>query len=367
MALVYLGISLPNSLKNPLQGLMKFCTAEELRKTKISHDQYCAFLTEIKKLEFIDEIALVSTCNRFELLVLLDNELNREAKIAELTKTVKEQTKSEADFNCLINDDAKMQVLRTYAGLNSGLIAEDEICTQINAGFRQSAQMGFAGQKFLSLLDEAIELREIVDKNIYQDYKVSYCDVALKKCLDKFNILPRDLTEQQKIVVLGSGSTAKKSCISLLKLGAQKESITVVHRISKSSVQIENIKAVPELRDINFVRSKDGYRADKVKDILADADLVVFGIDTSSPVVEFAESYAAKIVDFNSNASCSFEAGFDFRNYVSNIEADSFVRYYASEQAEKPEFVNKIKLAETLIQGYISSEDKAMDLLELVS
>lgn len=364
MQLVYLGISLPNYLRNPLKENIHFCTAEELSYVKISHDEYANFLEAIKSLSYVEEVALVSTCNRFKILLHIDESGNLDSKLDEVRYLVSKLTNSQIRFNCLLGDDAKLQAYRTYCGLNSGLVGEDEICSQINTSLRQAAAMGFAGELTLKLLDDCLKLRGIIDKKVYQDYKVSYCDVAIKKSFEKFNYHYSDVQNLKKIIVLGSGSTTKKSCLALMKFGIKPGSITVIHRSSSSSVPIENLRSLPELEGINFVRSKDGYHHNKTINAVKDADLIVFGIDTKRPVLEFSKNEEAKIIDFNSNPSCTFEPGFNYKNYVSNLEADSFVRSFAGAQVENPEFSERLKVAENILKAEVmASTSKSQELV----
>ena len=358
MTLVYLGVSLPNYVKNPLKDKLSFCSAEELRRVKISHEEYCAFLTELKKIDYVEEATLVATCNRFEVILHVPKRYASLDQIYEVMTLISKLSGKYIPLNFLVDRDARLQILRTFCGLNSGLIGEDEISAQMRASFKQSIKMGFAGDCTQELLDSALRLREKLNTEVYKDYKVSYCELAIEKSLEKFKILPRDLVDLEKIVVLGSGNTTKNSCLSLIKLGAKAESITVIHRVSKSSAHIESFKAEPELEDLNFIRAKDGYHIEKSVKLMEIADLVIFGIDSKRPVIKFGRDYKTKIIDFNSNSSCYFEPGFDFRNYVSTFEADDFVRAFAFEQIQRDEFVSKIKLAERLIK--LSTREKVL-------
>lgn len=333
---------------------LNFCTAEELVDVKISHDEYCNFLRAIKTIPEVKEMTIVSTCNRFETLLDVDDSF-AEQDLLKLRKVIAEITGSNIDFNYLLDDDARLQIIRTYAGLNSGLVLEDEICAQMGTSIRQSAMMGFAGPSLSAVLEDSIKTRKFLEAELFDGYDISYCDIALTKSFEKFGYQASDIASLTNVMVLGSGSTSKKSCLSLIKLGVKPQSITVMHRISKSAVQIEDIKSCPELAGVNFVRSKDGYHVDKAKEIMNGAELVVFGIDTKKTVADFAKDCKTKIVDFNSNASCGFETGYDMENYVSNLDADSFVRRFSSMQIEDDSFVDKIKTAEQVITSFIKT------------
>jgi glutamyl-tRNA reductase len=355
MTLSYFGISLANQQAHPLGNKVRFCTAKELAKVKISHEEYARLLDAVKALPYVNEATLISTCNRFEVIVDIEDSYINSQSLNLIAEIIQKETQSELKFGYLIDKDAKLQIIRTYCGLNSGLIGEDEICAQFNTAFRQAHSMGYIGNKCMSLLEEASSLRRVLNEHIYKQ-QVSYCDVAIQKSFEKFGF-PRIDTKLNSIAVLGSGSTTQRSCLSLIKLGIDPQRITVIHRISHSSVQIENIKTSSSLQGINHMRSKNGYHTDKVKDSVLDSDLVIFGIDTKNPVIEFPATYKGKIIDFNSNPSCSFEQGFKSDNYIANLELDSFVRSFSVEQSKNRAFLRRIKIAEDFINESLDMDE----------
>jgi glutamyl-tRNA reductase len=348
MVLLYYGISLANQIDHPLTGKIKYCSSEELSKVKIPHDEYCTFLDKIKALDTVEELSLISTCNRFEIIIYLNRENFKEALVEEIGQLIYQETGSCVYLGTLFDHEAKLQFLRTFSGLNSALIGENEVCTQISTSFRQAAAMGYLGKKGIKLLEDAIKLRNILDLEIYYE-AISYCDVALRKALNK---LDPDGNSFKKIVLFGSGNTTRKSCESLLKQAYSPKNITVIHRISCSSEQVENIKSIEGLDEINFVRSKHGYHVDKVKDILSSSDLLISGIDTKTPVIELPSNSRLKVIDFNSNPTCSFAEGFNRSQNISIQQLDNFVREFSLEKSQDFDFHRRIKIAENIIRDY---------------
>lgn len=343
MPLVYLGISLKNQQQNPLSAELKFCTSQELKSVKIPHDEYPLLLDSIKSLEFIDEIALISTCNRFEILAFLKEGANNTENIQKIQSAIKSITKAEIDLGILSDKKAEYQFLRTFCGLNSGLIGESEISHQIEISFRQAIIMGYMSNRGLDLLEKAIKLKDIITERVLKE-KISYCQIALQQALKNFNAC-----DFIKVVVLGSGSTSLESCKSLVAYGVNPKNIYLVHRISASSGQIARFKSTSGLESIHYLRSKYGYHMDKVKAFVADADILVFGIDSRNPVMDFSSSCKIKIVDFNSKPSCTFGFGQEPTNYISGDKLDSYVRDYSSARLEDKEFCDSIKMIDEIV------------------
>lgn len=354
MVLLYYGISLANQIDHPLTGRIRYCSSEELSKVKIGHDEYSGFLDRIKALETVKEVSLISTCNRFEVVVYVDRNEFKHDLVDEIGQLIFEETGSHLYLGTLFDHEAKLQFLRTFSGLNSALVGENEICTQISTSFRQAASMGYLKEKGLKLLDDAIRLRNILDTEIYFE-PISYCDIALKKALDKLDPKRKSI---KKIALLGSGSTTRKSCESLLKQGYKAENMLVLHRISCSSVQVDNIKSIEGLENINFLRTKHGYHVDKVKNLINDFDLLVSGIDTKKPVLDIPLNSKLKIIDFNSNPSCRFEEAFNYQQHISIHQLDNFVREFSLEKSQDFNFIRRIKTAENIIKDF--SKDMAL-------
>lgn len=338
MSLVYIGTSLRNDHYNPLAGKLSFCNADDLLRAKISHDEFASLLDQIKDHKNVKEVSLVSTCNRFEIYAFL-HEVNQ-SSIEYIKRIINSVNNANLDYASLSFNDAKHQFLRTYCGLNSGLIGESEISMQIDISFRQSLSMGYLGIHGGSLLEEAISLRKIFDNFIYKN-KISYCSVALNEVLGN--------SDYQRILVLGSGSTARQACVALKEMGFKPESITVAHRISSSSGQVAMIKKQDDLENMRFIRTKYGYHSNKSRELIYNSDLVIFAIDSKLPVINIPANSKLTIVDFNSKPSCTFTVGANINNYYSAMQLDQAVRNYSRERLQDLNFINSLKYAEDIL------------------
>lgn len=349
---MYIGTSLKNDHPNPLDSRLSFCTNEELLKAKISHDEFANLLDQIKSHDAVDEVSLVSTCNRFEIYAFLNNLCS--SSIQEIKNIINSINNANIELAELKQEEARLQFLRTYCGLNSGLIGEDEISMQIDISFRQSLTMGYLGSKGESLLEEAISLRKVFDNFVYKD-KISYCNIALKRILDETSSI-------ENILVLGSGSTARQACVALKNLGFSPNKITVAHRISSSSGQVATIKEMEGLEGIKFTRTKHGYHTDKAQNLVYNSDLVVFGIDSKLPVINITENSKLKLIDFNSKPSCTFSLGAKLDNYFSAQRLDEEVRTYSKERMQDKNFVSALKHAEEILQEQLKTVNQELAL-----
>jgi len=347
--LVYIGISIPNQRLNPLAAKLAFCNADELSKIKVSQDDIGNFLEFLSDIACIEEISLISTCNRFELIIFLkekfvtENPILRDNLAFEIEKRVNHYIERDVKFGFLFAEEAKLQILRTYCGLNSGLVGESEISIQYNGSFKQSHCLGFLKEQGLKLLEEAQSLRHFFNQHIYHKV-VSYCDIALQKAFMSLSLM----YPLKTATVLGSGSTAIQSCLSLINnIKFNPEDITLIHRVSSSSAQIQSFKDNPLLSSMNFMRSKkNAYRTEKVFEACLNTDLVVFGIDAKLPVVDFPDTAKAVIIDFNSRASCTVHPRHKANSYLGLDQLDKFVREFSYRQNNDFEFLERLDKGE---------------------
>ena len=357
MVLAYLGLSLPNQISNPLAYKLRDYNDEDLMGCKLSHDEYPLLLDKLKSFDFVEELVLVTTCNRFEIIMFLNDTSN--FTIETLRQATAEVTKSNIELNLLLGEEAHLQFLRTYCGLNSGLIAEDEICMQIEIAFKQCFHMGYLGKQGMQLFTEAQKLRSVIDEHIYQE-RISYCQVAIETALERL-----EQKEFKNIVIAGSGSTAHQSCLSLVKLGFNPESFTLAHRISSSSTQVAVIKASSELEGMSYLRCKHGYHSQKMKDLVQDCDLLVLGIDSRLPSLQFSKHNLKPVIDFSSKPSISFDDDASRENYFCSTKLDHFVRDYSEQRLKKHGFLVRIELAEAYIAKEIGAEREETASLSL--
>lgn len=343
MSFNYLGISLKNLVKNPIKDIF-YCNQEELVRTKVAHEDFPYLLDSLKELDYVEEISLVSTCNRFEIYFFTDGVLNKE-QVDEMQNIIKSINKSNISLNYLSENNAELQFIRTYCGLNSGLVSEQEIIMQVQIAFRQSLAMEYLGQRGEYLLNFASKLRKKLDDETIFNGGFSYCNVAIEQAL--LNLNSRNIKDK-KILVLGSGGTALKSVMALLKMGATESNIKVIHRISSSSSQVQSFKA---LGDFEFMRAKNGYHVERVKNSVYLSDMVVFGIDSKLPVINLDADLKSYILDFNSSSSCTFSMDYDLNRYVSAQALEKMVRDFSEKNLNNEGFKSKIALAENYIKS----------------
>ena len=359
--LLYLGTSIANQRLNPLESKVKFCTAEELSKIKVSHDDYKDFIVYLKNNLNIDEITLLSTCNRFEVIIFLkaeldDKPLEKASVIEAIRNSIFHYLEKQVPITTLSGHEAELQILRTYCGLNSGLVGESEICMQFKGSFRQALSMGFFQEQGEALLAKAEEMRSFFDQEIYVS-PVSYCEIAINKALMSLSLM----SPINSVTILGSGSTAIQSSIALTKNNIQAGDMTLIHRVSSSSQQIELFKSRDELSGLKFVRSKKhGYKTPKIADHCSRSDLVVFGIDSRQPVIRFPERHHQVIFDFNSTPSCDFDGLRKNENYFPLSSLDAFVREYSFRQNNDFELSARLNFGERYIQHRLKETSRSV-------
>jgi glutamyl-tRNA reductase len=346
VTLVYIGKSIANQIANPLASRLDFCSFEELNQSKISHDEYPLLLDQIKLINFVEEACLISTCNRFELIVWSLTDID-EPTIQSLKQILRGAGNTNADYNVLLDKEAELQITRTYCGLNSSLVGEKEITAQFEISFKQCLHMGYLGPQLMSLYSRMQKTRKLIDKEIFTQ-TISYCSLAIERSLRSLEI-----ERSNKILVFGSGSTAYQTILALIEQNINPANITLIHRISSTSTQIASFLANRSMLGLNYLRCKDGYHISRIKEFSSDADLLIFTIDSKNPVIKIGSNSQSAVIDFNSRASCEYET--NYSKYISSKTLNQFVSEFSNKRNQDEDFKTQIEEAENLIAQTLGS------------
>jgi glutamyl-tRNA reductase len=192
-------------------------------------------------------------------------------------------------------------MLRTIAGLNSGLPGDRDVLEQLLTARRIAEYSGTAGAMTQSLIDDAAKVQEqLRSRTEWGRYCTGYCAAALSRIAESADV---DFAES-RIVVVG-GSTTSRSVLGALteSFGVSPRQLTLVYR-NRHGGQMKLLrKAIGNGRRLRV----NAYTEDAVTSAIADADVVCFGIDTSDPVLDVADIQKRRdlsqrpltVIDFN--------------------------------------------------------------------
>lgn len=220
--------------------------------------------------KYIQELVILSTCNRTELYFeaeeccasgafnIIMGYLHKHAGVGE------EMNKH---FYRHANDSAVTHLFRVISSLESMVLGEYQIVSQIKDAYAQAEENGTVGKVLTRLFNKALETGKLVRSNTQMStgaFSVSYA--AVEKCSTQFKNL-----KDKKILLIGAGETGELVVKSLYKKGCK--NITVTNRTISKAEELAhryNGKAVPYSEMLESIH---------------EAEIIVSSISTKEPVL----------------------------------------------------------------------------------
>jgi glutamyl-tRNA reductase len=198
-------------------------------------------LQTVKSVLAIDELLFLSTCNRVEFLFTTQQLINDEfisQFISTLYPHIEDTKKSVFTSNNEVysGEEAVNHLFSVASSIDSMIVGEREIITQVRGAYDQSNEQGLTGDFLRILIKHTIETaKRVYTETSIATKPVSVVSLAYHKL--KLNKLPLDT----RIVIVGAGMTNTNLCRFLKKHGFS--NFTVFNRtVSKAEQLAKEIK-----------------------------------------------------------------------------------------------------------------------------
>ena len=256
---------------------------DALYRIKRPQHEVPAMLQHLKEEVGLGDVWLWNTCHRFELFARINGAaFSRTHAMARIREALFGTEKPAGlAVNELHGESAWHHLVRTAAGLNSGLPGERDVLEQLRASHRLASQAGTAGPFTDSLVEDVLSLeRELRESTKWGAFHPEYVHVAMSRLIGD---LPFDL-RSSRILVIG-GSTTSASVLRTLtdRFQAPSRRLTLVYRGHKKGGQIKILRrAIGHGRRIRVQTYQDAAVANAINE----ADIVVFGVDHGAPILD---------------------------------------------------------------------------------
>ena len=186
----------------------------------------------------IEEVLLLSTCNRTELYILGDRDADWGALLPSL---LAEHSRADARelANCLCireGEDAARHLFRVTAGLDSMVIGECEIVQQLKRAILTAREAGTAGTILQRLAEKALAASKQARTQVrYDECGLSVASLAVSACKRFFHDDLRDRT----VLVLGAGETAELTLHYLVNKGVKQ--VCIANRTLERAEQLARL------------------------------------------------------------------------------------------------------------------------------
>ena len=167
----------------------------------------------------IDELMYLSTCNRVEFIFTSTSELDDDCLLNFFHSFDPEMNETRLQFACQNAEvhsglDAVRHLFKVASSIDSLVLGEREIITQVRTSFERSKEFGITGDSLRLLLAKTIEAaKQVYTQTNVATKPVSIVSLAYRSLKD-FNI-PLD----SRVLVVGAGKTNSTMCKFLKKHG----------------------------------------------------------------------------------------------------------------------------------------------------
>lgn len=184
--------------KTPLDQVGKYHLNDDSRNDK---------LFELKELMDIEELVYISTCNRVEFAFLSKNELNadyfnRFFSIFFSDSDEEKINKSYSEAQLFSGNAAVNHLFQVSASLDSLLVGEREILSQVRNSFEQALEIGLASHSMRVVLRKLVESsKEVYTQTDISKNPVSIVSLAYRKLRDL------NIDKNARFLIVGAGQT----------------------------------------------------------------------------------------------------------------------------------------------------------------
>ncbi len=205
----------------------------------------------LKERLHIDEIMFLSTCNRVEYFLVTNEQVSEAFLLDFFSALYPEFDQEKVTFfaeNALIYGkmEAVNHALRVAASIDSLVIGEREIITQVRQAYEQSRDLGLSGDTLRILFRHTIETA----KRVYTETKISQKPVSVVSIAYQ-RLVGMDAPKDARVLAIGSGVT-NTAMLRFLKKHGMSNFVIFNRTLEKAQVLAEELggKAYP-LTELN--------------------------------------------------------------------------------------------------------------------
>ncbi len=257
----------------------------------------------------ISEVQYLSTCNRVEIMIVDNQELNLTRLRKVFTCFNSNWNNQDIDWvvdNCAvyIGLNAVLHLFRTASSLDSLVVGEREIITQVRKSYDECNSFGLTGDYLRLIIGKTIECaKEVYTQTDIAKNPVSIVSLAYRALRDL------SLKEDSRVLVVGAGETNTTMCKFLFKHGFK--NFTIVNRtfekaellaeqLSGKAMSLESLGSFSEGFDllVTCTGSEDPIFTKSVYNKL------LVGEDTKKTIVDLAiptDVHASIVRDYSVN------------------------------------------------------------------
>lgn len=199
----------------------------------ISEDRRYEALIQLARAEGIDEVIVLATCNRTEFFLWAnDVTLAANSVMRFLGSEYGLMLSDWNHFYNLLDEAALMQIFRVAASLDSMVVGEPQIISQVKQAWQQAQKIGTTGRFLDAVMQKALTVsKRVRNETAIGDAAVSVPYAAVELTRKIFGTL-----ENKQVLLMGAGKMSELSARGLLNHGAS--SVCVINRTVEHAAEL---------------------------------------------------------------------------------------------------------------------------------
>ena len=199
----------------------------------IPEDRRSETLKNLSRAEGIDEVILVATCNRTEFMVWAsDITLAAYSIMRFLSSEYGLKLCEWRHFYRLLDEAALLHIFRVASSLDSMVLGEPQIVSQLKEAWKQAQDAGATGR----CLDAVIQKALTVSKRVRSETAIGKSPVSVPYAAVELTSKIFGTLEGKQVILLGAGKMGELSARGLLNHGAA--SVKVISRTFEHAAQL---------------------------------------------------------------------------------------------------------------------------------
>ncbi|MBD2682036.1 MULTISPECIES: glutamyl-tRNA reductase [Nostoc] len=254
----------------------KTAPVEVREKLSIPEPQIESAIAHLSSFPHIDEVAILSTCNRLEIYIVTSE---TDQGIREVTQFLAEYSKLPVTslrqhLFMLLHDDAVMHVMRVAGGLDSLVLGEGQILAQVKTTHKLGQQ--YNGIK--TILNRLFKQALTAGKRVRTETSIGTGAVSISSAAVELAQMKVANLAACRVVILGAGKMSR---------------LLVQHLLSKGAVEISIVNRSRE-RAQELAKQFPGqpiqiHTLSEMMTVIADSDLVFTSTSATEPILDRAK------------------------------------------------------------------------------
>ncbi|HIK07724.1 MAG TPA: glutamyl-tRNA reductase [Trichormus sp. M33_DOE_039] len=258
-------------------GLSHKTAPVEIReKLSIPEPQTESAIAHLSSYPHIDEVAILSTCNRLEIYIVA---AETDHGIREVTQFLSEHSKLPVNslrqhLFVLLHEDAVMHVMRVAAGLDSLVLGEGQILAQV----KNTHKLGQQYNGIKTILNRLFKQAITAGKRVRTETSIGTGAVSISSAAVELAQIKVDNLAACRVAILGAGKMSRLLVQHLISKGATQ--ISIVNRSRDRAQELAKQFSDQPIRT---------HLLAEMMQVIAESDIVFTSTSATDPILDKAK------------------------------------------------------------------------------